>query len=365
MFSGRKIFPFTSSSQSGAGPEVAQLRKKLRRNRNRLNRKDEELVRLRRELVQAQTSVLRDSVPKFFLVGQAKSGTSWLMRLLHSHPEILCHGEGKLFGKDSPRTLHGALARSELFQSWLPRNPWTWRENDPKLEDILAACVDYLMDEKLAKNGRAKIVGDKTPLTSTEIVNEIAALLPDSKVIHIIRDGRDVAISRMHHLWNRATGEGGKYELTPEERSKRDRYREDPEAFLRCGESIFTEERLRETAADWTEKVGATYRDGPALLGDRYAEVRYEGLLQRPVEIARELMAFLDVNSSEEVAAGCVEAVSFQRLSKRTSGEDPTSFYRKGVSGEWEGVFTGEDRQTFKQVAGDLLIELGYAKDAD
>lgn len=288
------------------------------------------------------------------------------MRLLHSHPEILCRGEGKLFGKDSHKTLHGALARSELLQSWLTRNPWTWRENDPKLEDILAACVDYLMAEKLAKNERAKIVGDKTPLNSTEVVNEIAALLPNSKVIHIIRDGRDVAISRMHHLWNRATDEGGKYELTPEERSKRDRYREDPESFFRSGEGIFTEERLRETAADWTEKVGATYRDGPALLGDRYAEVRYEDLLVRPVEIARELMAFLDVDSSEEMATGCVEAVSFERLSKRTAGEeDPTSFYRKGVSGEWRSVFTREDRRTFAREAGDLLIELGYAKDAD
>jgi hypothetical protein len=288
------------------------------------------------------------------------------MRLLHSHPEIICRGEGKLFGKDSPRTLHGALARSALFQAWLIRNPWTLGDDAPKLEDVLAVCVDYLMAEKLAKSARAKIVGDKTPLLSARVVKEIATLLPNPRVIHIVRDGRDVAISRTHHRWNRATDEGGVHKLMPEERSKRDRYRQDPEAFLRSGESIFTEERLREGASDWAENVSAAYRDGPALLGDRYTEVRYEGLLARPLEITRELMDFLGVASSEEVAASCVAAVSFERMSKRPRGEeDPTSFYRKGVSGDWERVFTREDRQTFKQEAGDVLIDLGYAEDHD
>jgi hypothetical protein len=66
--------PFHVSSQSGAGPEVAQLRKKLRRNRNRLNRKDEELVRLRRELVQAQTSVPEIACPSSSWWGRRNPG---------------------------------------------------------------------------------------------------------------------------------------------------------------------------------------------------------------------------------------------------------------------------------------------------
>ena len=45
----------------------------------------------------------------FFLIGRAKSGTSWLMKLFNSHPEILCRGEGKFFGEGKSNALHGAL----------------------------------------------------------------------------------------------------------------------------------------------------------------------------------------------------------------------------------------------------------------
>ncbi|HEX5913198.1 MAG TPA: sulfotransferase, partial [Rubrobacter sp.] len=38
--------------------------------------------------------------PVFFVTGVGKSGTSWLMRMLDSHPEILCKGEGRFFAAD-------------------------------------------------------------------------------------------------------------------------------------------------------------------------------------------------------------------------------------------------------------------------
>ena len=61
----------------------------------------------------------------FFLVGRLKSGTSWLMRLFDSHPEILCRGEGKFFGRGKSNALHGALSRSKELKRWLGHNPWT------------------------------------------------------------------------------------------------------------------------------------------------------------------------------------------------------------------------------------------------
>ncbi len=356
MFKGRRIF---APSRSGPDPEVAELREKLKRTRNRMKRAEAALT-------SARASDHRSGVPKFFLVGEAKSGTSWLMRLLHSHPEMVCHGEGKLFDKGSRRTLHGVLVHSEPLQTWLTQNPWTWRDDDPKLGDILVACVDYLMAEKLSKDGRAKVVGDKSPFAGTGAVREIGALMPEARVIHMIRDGRDRAVSRMHHLWNRATDQGGVHELTPEELSKRDRYRQDPEAFLRSGEGIFTAARLGETARSWAENVRAARSDGSKLPGERYMEVRYEDLLADPVEKARGVMRFLGVASEEEIATRCVEAVTFERLANRSAGrEDPTSFYRKGVSGDWKNVFTAEDGQIFKREAGDLLVELGYEVDHD
>jgi len=63
-------------------------------------------------------------------------------------------------------------------------------------------------------------------------------------------------------------------------------------------------------------------------------------------------------------AKRCIETVGFERSSNRKRGqEDSSSRHRKGVSGDWINVFTGEDRRVFKEVAGDLLVELGYEQD--
>jgi hypothetical protein len=102
--------------------------------------------------------------------------------------------------------------------------------------------------------------------------------------------------------------------------------------------------------------------DGPRLFGDRYAEVRYEDLLAHPEREMARLLSFLGAASDEESAGRCVDAASFERLSRgRARGEeDPSSFFRKGVAGDWRDAFTERDRRVFEEEAGDLLEKLGY-----
>lgn len=301
----------------------------------------------------------------FFLIGRSKSGTSWLMRLLNAHPEVLCRGEGKLFGKESPNSLHGALNRSKDLQRWLGHNPWTLRDNDPTLEDIFRHTVEYLMAEKLKKT-KKRIVGDKSPFTSPGVVQEIAHICPGAKVVHIVRDGRDVAVSSVHHRWNNAADAGGRRNIPAEALAKREAYRKDPGAFGIGGESIFSEGMVSEIASSWGESVGEAM-DAAQLLGGDYHQVRYEDLSSDPVGETRKLLEFLGADSGEEAARQCVEAASFEQLSGgRTQGEeDSTSFYRKGVAGDWKNHFTEGDREIFKQEAGELLVRLGYEQDLD
>jgi hypothetical protein len=304
-------------------------------------------------------------VPLFFLIGRSKSGTSWLMRLFNSHPEILCRGEGKFFGKDTSNALHGALARSKELKRWLSHNPWTLRDQDPNLEDIVANTIIYLMQEKLRKTNK-KIVGDKSPFTTPGVVEEICSICPGAKVVHIVRDGRDVAVSSVHHQWNNATDQGGRRKLSREKVAKREAYRKDPETFGALGESIFTGEHVAEIARSWSTSVSRAMEDA-ALLGDNYYQVRYEDLLAESVGEVMRLLEFLEADSDEEVARGCVEAASFEQLSGgRTQGEEASSsFYRKGIAGDWKNYFTEKDRRVFKEEAGELLIRLGYEEDLD
>jgi hypothetical protein len=117
-------------------------------------------------------------------------------------------------------------------------------------------------------------------------------------------------------------------------------------------------------ATDWRAEVGKATEEGPALLGSNYTEVRYEDLLERPVEEIRRLIEFLGAaDSSAEVARRCTEKAGFERHTSRKRGqEDSSSRYRKGVAGDWRNVFTEEDQRTFMECAGDLLVELGYEK---
>ena len=113
--------------------------------------------------------------------------------------------------------------------------------------------------------------------------------------------------------------------------------------------------------------MGQASEDGPKLLGDNYAEVRYEDLLENTEEETGRLLEFLGVDAGKESVRRCIEAASFEKMSggRKPGEEDPDSFYRKGIAGDWKNVFTGRDRQVFKEAAGDLLIKLGYEKDND
>jgi hypothetical protein len=346
--------------------------------------RNEELAGLQSERAQAKKTagrpqgLSRESAPVFFIIGRGRSGTTWLRTILNSHPEIMCWGEGRFFERSfkredferlqmeniPPSSLYRAILESRYLRSWIDRSVWaSGKETDRHLKNLTRLAIDYFLAEQLSKTNK-RIVGDKTPFVSAEVVEDISAIYPEARVIHIIRDGRDVAVSLIHHIWNNARTEGGIYDLEQEELEKRRAYREG--SLVAPAESLFTRERLIRIATDWSTEVGKVTEDGPTLLGDNYTEVRYEKLLDRPVVEARRLLEFLGADSSEEMAKRCVERAGFERITNRERGqEDSSSRSRKGVAGDWKTTFTEEDKRVFKEIAGNLLIELGYEEDND
>lgn len=364
-----------------AQQKIAEKNERMVRLREQLSNKEREISRLRSRMGEGQTnaaSSVEIGMPVFFIIGFAKSGTSWLMRTLNYHPEILCTGEGLFFGRGAdldqrrgtvaPSSLYGVFADSEHLRAWLQKSAWT-RGDDPEehITNLTHTAIDYVFGQKLDRTGGARkwIVGDKTPFVSEETIEEIERIYPGAKVIHIIRDGRDVAVSAVHHMWNHALDAGGHLTVSPEELETRDAYRKDPETFRADGRSLFDEGRLRNGfARSWYDMTTRAIEDGPRLLGENYTEVRYEDLLERPVEETRRLLAFLGADAGEEAAKKCVDAASFETWTKgRERGkEESTAFLRKGVAGDWKESFTEADKRVFKEATGDLLVRLGYEK---
>lgn len=317
----------------------------------------------------------------FFIAGEMRSGTSWLRRTLSAHPEVACGHEGSFFGRDydheeipvypgAVSSLSRAFAVSEEFRVWhgLAWNEWA-DGYDEDLDNLVRLSVDYFLAKEVARTGK-KIVGDKSP-QHTENLDEIHRYYPDARVIHILRDGRDVAVSAVHHWWRLAKDRGGVFELSPEEREIRDDYQRDREGFVASGRSIFTEERLGQLARRWARRVGKARRDGPGLYGPAaggggYLEIRYEDMLGQPPATVAGALGFLGADAEEKLVERCIRSGSFERASRRQQGEeDSGSFFRKGVAGDWRGVFTARDREVYKQHAGEVLVETGYEKSLD
>jgi hypothetical protein len=371
-----------ASGEDEALARIQEKNQRLRKARQQITKKDRELSALRAELDRARGALslagyTGRTFPVFFIVGFAKSGTSWVARTLDTHPEVLCKGEGIFFGRGgdlgkrrgllTPTSLYGAIADSEYLQNWVERSIWTRGDDvDRHLTNLTRMAIGYFLGEKLSASGK-QIVGDKTPFVTEECLIEIKSMFLEAKVIHVIRDGRDIAVSAVHHHWNHAKDVGGHLNIKPEELVKRDAYRNDPEAFLASGESIFDEERLRKSFAEgWNRMTAKAVQEGSVLFGENYTEVRYEDLLEQPMKETGRLLKFLGADDGEETVRRCVEATSFERMARRRRGEEESSsFYRKGVAGDWKNVFTAEDKRIFKEVAGDLLIELGYERDND
>ena len=369
-----------------AQAQIAQQQRQIVRLQERLS--VEKLVETQRRPPGTKASDI--STPVFFVVGQGKSGTGWLKDMLNSHPEVLCRGEGRFFGRSKrreglidaavdnvgmqrrippPSSLYNAIAESEYLRLWVERSVWNGRiDAEEHLNNLTRLAIDYFLMSRLSK-AQKRLVGDKTPFYGPEDVKEIATVYPEAKVIHIIRDGRDQAVSRMHHVWNKSTDRSGINELMPEEARKRDAFYQNRQAFLDSGEGIFTEERLRNLARSWGITVSSAIRYGQELLGDNYAQVRYEDLLQRPEEEARRLFEFLGANISESVVKWCVQKSSFEERAGRKQGDESYTLgfskQRKGIAGDWKNAFTQRDKEIYKEEAGDVLVELGYEKDHD
>jgi hypothetical protein len=330
-----------------------------------------------KELAQARSDVgvLARSTPVFFVTGLGKSGTRWLTKILDSHPEVLCKGEGRFFSAGwmradldpanesaLPNSLYYALTHSEHLRLWIERSVWS-RDGDPDehIDALMRLATEYFLTAELSKTNK-RVVGDKSPLLDERFMQEVGAVYPGARVIHIIRDGRDRTVSSMHRRWRRAS-QGYLHRLSPEELARGKSLREG----RREPTGAFTEEWLRQAARHWRLLVGRAVFDGPALLGSDYTEVRYEDLLERPNEEVERLLGFLGVDTDERLVEHCVSSASFEKLSRgrKRGQEDPSSFYRKGIAGDWKYLFDKRDRQIYKEEAGELLIRLGYEKNGD
>jgi hypothetical protein len=174
-------------------------------------------------------------------------------------------------------------------------------------------------------------IGEKDP-AHTLRPKLMMSLFSPARFVHIIRDPRDSEISLRFQVKRADTSL--------------------PENWQR--ESL----KFAKIWADKITDVRASAKQHPHV---RYHELRYEDLLDRPHETLAAVFNFLDVDTAPVPA--CIEAASFEKLSggRKPGQEDQSSFFRKGIKGDWRNHMDAEFERAFVAATGGLMAELGYA----
>jgi hypothetical protein len=156
-------------------------------------------------------------------------------------------------------------------------------------------------------------------------------LFPEARSVHIIRDGREVALSTLE--W-----------VTPT------RY------LGRLG--LWADEPVAVCALWWRQQVLAGRR-GRGLVGaDRCLEVRYEDLVTAPELVMREITSFIDLPfDSATVNYHDGRTREEAGLTSKQRWLPPTAGLR-----DWRATLCERDLQLFEALAGGLLDALGYPR---
>ncbi|OLD98664.1 MAG: hypothetical protein AUG91_08655 [Actinobacteria bacterium 13_1_20CM_4_69_9] len=266
--------------------------------------------------------------PPVVVLGVRRSGTTLLRVMLDRHSQLAVPDESYFVPQLADRHLRRVdvddflddLRRLNTLAEWdVPLEKVRARLRDGMPIGAAIAAVYTVYAEERGKQRW----GDKTPMYMQNL-RLLERLFPDALFVHLIRDGRDAALS-----------------------------------FLAMPRGIVTETWMHprtpaEFACQWRTEVAAARRLG-GRVGRRYLELRYEDLVADADAALRTVCAFAGLEYEPAMLdyAGNVD-VSAKPHQQRL--EQPPS---KGVR-DWRTQMPAAGVSAFEHIAGDLLGDLGY-----
>ncbi|MEE9293701.1 MAG: sulfotransferase [Phycisphaerae bacterium] len=263
----------------------------------------------------------------FFIVGAPRSGTTLVRLILNMHSRLCVPPESHFI----PELVKG------LRHGWTTKDFWNaitaharfieW-ELDPELfrTKLSMANADWrevfsLVYEEYAQHVRKVRWGDKTPgyVRHLKLLNQI---FPDAKIIHVIRDGRDVACSLQSVPW---------YEGT-----------------------------LADCANYWRVNVKRGCRHGRRFDKKRYLEIRYENLVNNPEGTIREVCHFIGEDFEPAMLQYYLDAEEQMPEHSMAYHQNLMQPINQTAVRRWERDMSAADVATFETYAGSLLRTLGY-----
>ena len=266
----------------------------------------------------------RSELPIVLIGGCGRSGTTLLREILNRHSKLFCGPETSMFGL--PFWPNNISKMWNLDEQALKSNA--------QVTDNLVHFAEKFYIEQTNRAGKAR-PADKTP-NNIRVIGKLLTWFPKGRFIHIIRDGRDVSCSLRNH----------------------------PKEKIENGKIVpsLINRPIAECAQRWLDDTssGLVYRGHP-----RYHEIKYEDLVTDPETVLRELCEFLDEDyepSMVDPSASKDDNMNAGRLVNNQNSKEKVS---NRSLGRWRDDLTVDEKKDFDNVAGELLIALGYVDSRD
>lgn len=269
-----------------------------------------------------------------WIFGAGRTGSTWLMRMMGDLQRYSRWSEpmlGDLFGSFYTRARNDQLPSKQYILSDSYRESWLRSIRHFVLE---GAKVRY---PQLTPR-RYLVIKEST---GSEGAPLLVKALPESRVILLIRDPRDVVASHMD-----ASRRGSwMYQLVdnPEHEAEVAGVVERrPEQFVSSATELLMKNMMG------AKRAYEAHR-GPKVL------VRYEELLADTLGTMRRIFETLGIPVDEEELDRVVEQHSWQNISEDEKGEK--MFFRKATPGGWREDLTPEQAKIVEQIAAPILEE--------
>jgi hypothetical protein len=281
--------------------------------------------------------------PAPFICGVTRSGTTLLRLMLDAHPDLAIPGETHFVPALIKRVERRRPRADELTGLIVGHKRWgdfqlephdlraRLRQVDPLTAGDALRSFYMLYAEK---HGKSRY-GDKTPGYLREMPR-IQRVLPEARFVHIIRDGRDVALSVLKMNWGPAS--------------------------------------VTEAAELWVERITKARTLAPKT--NHYIEVKFEDVLANTEPTLRRVCEFIDLEfdpvmldyheRAEERLQEKARDLPRQnrpaqpaalRMQSHALAKEPPQAGRTGL---WRTQMDPTDREDYERIAGPLLADFGY-----
>jgi hypothetical protein len=267
--------------------------------------------------------------PPLIVLGVRRSGTTLLRVMLDRNAELAVPDESYFVPQLARR--HRGRVDPAAFVDDLRRLPTLveWELSPDAVAALLhrgmttGEAIAAVFEAYAGERGKTRW-GDKTPLYM-QYLPLLERLFPTARYVHLIRDGRDAAVS-----------------------------------FLAVPEGIMTAgwghpRDAAGFACQWVTEIGAGRALGARVGPERYLELRYEALVADPAAELRHVCAFAVLGYDDAMLGYVGRTDSARKLHQQRLNEPP----RVGVR-DWRSEMPATEIAGFEAVAGDLLHELGY-----